>query len=80
MAKKNGTIWKILGIAISLVIIGVGIVVGYTRLEEQVADNTIDVMTNVALIDVNTEHRHRFEEKVANIERDVALILVEVRK
>ena len=28
----------------------------------------------------NTEHRIKFEEKITNIEKDVALILVEVRK
>lgn len=80
MAKKNGTIWKILGVVISVVVIAVTVVVGYTRLEEQVEDNMIDVMTNAALTDLNTEHRHRFEVKVDNIERDIALILKEVRK
>ena len=80
MARRNGIIWKIISIAIGLIVIVVSVVVGYTRLEEQVEDNTIDIMTNAGMTDMNTEHRWTFEERVKNIERDIALILVEVRK
>ena len=84
--RMNGTAkWILVGLAVASA--GAGIVAGYTDLTnkananaEHVNDNKIDIFTNSALTDLNTEHRYRFEEKVSNMERDIALILVEVRK
>ncbi len=73
---KNNTLWKLVSIAITLIIVIGSIIYGYATLESQVAGNT-QMQPEVKL---NTEHRHRFEEKVNNIERDVTLILEEVRK
>jgi len=74
--KNNNIVWKLATIAITLIIVIGSIIYGYATLGSQVTVNT-QMQPEVKL---NTEHRHRFEEKVENIERDVALILKEVRK
>ena len=79
MAKKNGGTKTIIAIvSLSVIILGIagGAIYGYATLEHQVADNT-EMQPKVEL---NSEHRIKFEEKVSNIERDVGLILEEVRK
>lgn len=80
MAKKlNGKMKTIIAIvSLSVIILGVvgGAIYGYATLEHQVDDNT-EMQPKV---EQNTEHRIKFEEKVSNIERDVGLILEEVRK
>ncbi len=67
--------WTIAAV-LSIVGIVASIIYGYATLEHEVADNS-EMRPDVKM---NTEHRHRFEEKVINIERDVGLILDEVRK
>ena len=74
--KNNNTLWKLVTIAITLIVVIGGIIYGYATLESQVAGNT----QMKPEIELNTEHRHRFEEKVENIERDIALILKAVEK
>ena len=79
MAKKNGrTKTMITIVSLAVVILGIagGAIYGYATLEHQVADNA-KMQPDVKQ---NTEHRIKFEEKVSNIERDVGLILTEVRK
>jgi predicted PurR-regulated permease PerM len=79
MAKKNNKIKTIIAVvSLAVVILGVvgGVIYGFATLEHQVSDNT-KLQPEVKQ---NTEHRIRFEEKVSNIERDVGLILEEVKK
>ncbi len=79
MAKKNGrTKTMITIVSLAVVILGIagGVIYGYATLEHQVADNA-KMQPDVKQ---NSEHRIKFEEKVSNIERDVGLILTEVRK
>lgn len=76
MAKNGTLIFKIIGFALTIIVLAGTIIYGYASLGHQVEDNT-KMQPDVKL---NTEHRHRFEEKVNNIERDVGLILDEVRK
>ena len=79
MTKKDGRTKTIIAIvSLSVIILGIagGAIYGYATLEHQVDDNT-EMQPKV---EQNTEHRIKFEEKVSNIERDVGLILEEVRK
>ena len=76
MAKKNGNIKYYIGVALTVIVMAASVIYGYATLEHQVADNT-EMQPKV---EQNTEHRIKFEEKVSNIERDVGLILEEVRK
>lgn len=77
MAKKNGK-WIISLVGLAIVISGVvgGAIYGYATLEHQVADNT-EMQPKVEL---NSEHRIRFEEKVDNMEKNIGLILKAVEK
>ena len=79
MAKKNGRTKTIITItSLAIVILGIagGVIYGYATLEYQVADNT----KMQPKVEQNTEHRIKFEEKVTNMSRDVALILEAVQK
>ena len=74
--KKNGNIWKIAGIGITVLGLVVGIIYGYATLENQVSNNA----KMQPKVDLNTEHRIKFEEKVDNMEKNIRLILEEVKK
>lgn len=76
MAKKNGNIKYYIGMALTIIVIAAGVIYGYATLEHQVADNT----KMQPKVEQNTEHRIKFEEKVTNMARDVALILEAVQK
>ena len=77
MTKKNGK-WIISFVGLAIVILGVvgGAIYGYATLEHQVTDNT-EMQPKVEL---NSEHRIRFEEKVDNMEKNIGLILKAVEK
>ena len=74
--KKNGNIWKIAGIGITVLGLVVGVIYGYATLENQVSINA----KMQPKVDLNTEHRIKFEEKVDNMEKNIRLILEEVKK
>ena len=79
MTKKNGrtkTIITITSLAIVILSIAGGVIYGYATLEYHVADYT----KMQPKVELNSEHRIRFEEKVSNIESDVGLILKAVQK
>lgn len=86
MVKLNGMVkWMI--IAITLITIGVGIVVGYTRLEHQTEDNCEDIAIIEPKVEKNTEYRLKAEvdtiymkEKLRDISDVQQVILEEVRK
>ncbi len=87
---KNGTIWKIVSIVITIIIVAGGIIYGYASLEHQVADNAKmqpKVDTHETYIDgdkVDTKYIKRdisdIRTKIENIETVQRQILVEVRK
>ena len=72
---KNGSI-KYIGVALTLLALVGSAIYGYATLGHQVEDNT-KMQPDVKQ---NTEHRIKFEEKVSNIEKNVGLILDEVKK
>ena len=79
MAKKNGrtkTIITITSLAIVILSIAGGVIYGYATLEHQVADNT----KMQPKVELNTEHRIKFEEKVDNMGKNIDLILKAVQK
>ena len=80
MTQKNGNLWKIIATVITLVAAGVAIVATFTEMGHQTVDNADDIAAMAPEVEKNKEHRIKFEEKVNNIERDVGLILTEVRK
>lgn len=90
MADKNGNKWLTNNL-LKLLFIGAAAVAAYgmfqgetkrdvAHLHEAMQDTQDDQLLQWIDIDSNTKHQHIFEEKVNNIERDVGLILKEVRK
>jgi len=69
MAKKNGTWWKVGG----FIVVVVGAAITYGMLAKTIEKIEPEVK-------LNTEHRIRFEEKVSTMEKNIELILEEVRK
>jgi len=72
----NGNIKTYGAMAITIIVLIVGIIYGYATLGHQVEDNT-EMQPKVEL---NSEHRIKFEEKVDNMEKNIGLNLDEVRK
>ncbi len=72
----KGNIKYYIGMALTIIVIAASVIYGYATLEHQVADNT----KMQPKVELNTEHRIKFEEKVSNMSRDVALILEAVQK
>ena len=79
MAKKNGRTKTIIAIStFAIVILGIagGAIYGYATLEHDVADNA----KMQPKVELNTEHRIKFEEKVDNMGKNIDLILKAVQK
>lgn len=79
MAKRNGRTKTIIAIvSLSVIILGIagGAIYGYATLEHDVADNT----KMQPKVELNTEHRIKFEEKVDNMGKNIDLILKAVQK
>ena len=75
MAKDgngNGT-WKIIATIGGFIVVVIGAAVAYGVLGEKVSTMEPDVK-------LNSEHRIKFEEKVSTMEKNIALILEEIRK
>ena len=70
--KSNGT-WKMIATLGGFLLCLIGAAVGYGRLYG-------DVERMKPEVPKNTEHRIKFEEKVTTMEKNIGLILDEVRK
>lgn len=85
--KRNGTIWRIISIGMTVVIIAVGIIYGYADIGHQVDTNCDDIKEMKPDVGKNTEHRLQDEvdtryikEKISNIETVQQQILTAVQK
>lgn len=85
-SKGNGTIWKVISIGITIVIIAAGIIYGYADIGHQVGDNCEDIKEMKPDVGKNTEHRIQDEvdtryikEKISNIETVQQQILTAVQ-
>jgi len=72
MAKMNGT-WKVIATVGTFIIVVVGAAIAYGALSNQVETMKPEVK-------LNSNHRIKFEEKVSTMEKNISLILEEVRK
>lgn len=74
--------WKIVAILVTVAIAALGTMnalgVFQGEIKRDVIHNHEAIQDMQPEVKQNTEHRHRFEEKVTNIERDVGLILKKV--
>jgi len=73
MTKKNGFMWKVIGIG-ATALIGVGVYIA------TVQNNSKQIAEIQPEVKKNSEHRIQFEEKVSTMETNIGLILEEVRK
>ena len=71
MAKQNGTIWKIVGILITVLIVAGGAVFGYGILSGQVRHNTETVKQVCARVDANTTAGHQRDMEIVGLKRDL---------
>ena len=80
MAKQlNGT-WKVIATVGGFIIVIVGAAVAYGAQCNQVDNLKVTEENMKPEVKQNTEHRIKFEEKVSTMEKNIALILEEVRK
>lgn len=86
MTKKNGTIWRIISIGITVGIVAAGIIYGYADVDHQVDDNCDDIKEMKPNVEENTKHRLQDEvdtryikEKISNIEKVQQEILAAVQ-
>lgn len=82
---KNGNTWKwIIGTIVAVVITALaaintlGVFQGETKM--QVQHNSQSIQEIKPEVGKNSEHRIKFEEKVESMEKNIVLILEEVRK
>ena len=73
MAKQRNGTWKVIATVGTFIIVIVGAAIAYGALCNQVTTMKPEVIQN-------TEHRIKFEEKVSTMEKNIELILEEVRK
>ncbi len=73
MANSN---IKYIGVALTTLTLLSAAIYGYATLGHQVEDNT----KMQPKVELNTKHRIKFEEKVVNMEKNIGLILDEVKK
>jgi len=87
MTRKNGTIWRIISLVVTVVIIAVGVIYGYADIGNQVGHNCEDIMEMKPNVKKNTEYRLQDEvdqryirEKISNIETVQRQILTAVQE
>lgn len=85
--QKNGTLWRVLGIIVSLVVIGAAIVTSYASLGKDVESNAKEI-TGVKdglkdylwpEVKLNTNHRMRDDVDTPYIKQDVAEIKTRIK-
>jgi len=69
--QKNGNIWKIVGVILSIACLGAAIVGGYTELGHQVKDNCASITVLKPDVRLNNEHRITDEVDSVYIKQDV---------
>jgi len=69
----NGNVKTYGAMIITIIVLAVGIIYGYSRMEYQVGEMQPEVKKN-------SEHRIQFEEKVSAMEKNIVLILKAVQK
>ena len=71
MSKKNGTIWKIISILVTLSVLAGGAIYGYASLNHEVEDNSEVIAEIKPKVEINTLNNAEVNKDIYYMQQDI---------